>query len=170
MINDKSLENENKIEKFYVDLKNDAESGGYNLNPDQEFTKSLIRGLLVNQERYGYQSCPCRLAMGQKEDDLDIICPCDYRDPDLDEYGACYCALYVDRETLEGKKKIRSIPERRNIERDGIEGEVLKKDFNIKLPVWRCKVCGYLCARENPPEICPICKAKKERFEIFLNL
>ncbi len=170
MINDKSLENENKIEKFYVDLKNDAESGGYNLNPDQEFTKSLIRGLLVNQERYGYQACPCRLATGQKEDDLDIICPCDYRDPDLDKHGVCYCALYVDQQTLEGKKKIRSIPERRNIERDGIEGVVLKKDFNIKLPVWRCKVCGYLCARENPPEICPICKAKKERFEIFLNL
>jgi rubrerythrin len=39
---------------------------------------------------------------------------------------------------------------------------------NLPLPVWRCKVCGYLCARENPPEVCPICKAKKERFERFL--
>jgi rubrerythrin len=26
---------------------------------------------------------------------------------------------------------------------------------------------GYLCARENPPEICPICKVKKDRFEKF---
>ncbi|TSA54952.1 MAG: ferredoxin:glutaredoxin reductase, partial [Dehalococcoidia bacterium] len=25
-----------------------------------------------------------------------------------------------------------------------------------------------LCARDGPPEICPICKAKKERFERFL--
>jgi rubredoxin len=39
---------------------------------------------------------------------------------------------------------------------------------NLPLPVWRCKVCGYLCARDGPPEICPICKAKKERFERFL--
>jgi rubrerythrin len=39
---------------------------------------------------------------------------------------------------------------------------------NLPLPVWRCKVCGYLCAREGPPEVCPICKAKKERFERFL--
>jgi len=38
----------------------------------------------------------------------------------------------------------------------------------LPLPVWRCKVCGYLCAREGPPEICPICKAKKERFERFM--
>ena len=39
---------------------------------------------------------------------------------------------------------------------------------SIKIPVWRCKVCGYLCAREQPPEVCPICKVKKDRFERFL--
>jgi len=36
------------------------------------------------------------------------------------------------------------------------------------LPVWRCTVCGYLCARNAPPEVCPICKAGKERFERFI--
>jgi ferredoxin-thioredoxin reductase catalytic chain len=39
---------------------------------------------------------------------------------------------------------------------------------SLPLPVWRCKVCGYLCARDSPPEVCPICKAKKERFEKFM--
>jgi rubrerythrin len=39
---------------------------------------------------------------------------------------------------------------------------------NLPYPVYRCKVCGYLCARDEPPEICPICKAKKERFERFM--
>jgi ferredoxin-thioredoxin reductase catalytic chain len=29
-------------------------------------------------------------------------------------------------------------------------------------------VCGYLCARNEPPEICPVCKAKKDRFERFI--
>jgi len=33
--------------------------------------------------------------------------------------------------------------------------------------VWRCRVCGYLCARNQPPQRCPICKATKERFEQF---
>ncbi|HEY5532543.1 MAG TPA: hypothetical protein VIK22_11180 [Candidatus Anoxymicrobiaceae bacterium] len=33
--------------------------------------------------------------------------------------------------------------------------------------VWRCKVCGYLCARIGPPEVCPICKVPRERFEPF---
>lgn len=35
------------------------------------------------------------------------------------------------------------------------------------LPMWRCTVCGYLCAREGPPEVCPICKVTKDRFERF---
>jgi len=38
----------------------------------------------------------------------------------------------------------------------------------LPFPIWRCVVCGYLCAREGPPEICPICKAKKDRFERFI--
>jgi ferredoxin-thioredoxin reductase catalytic chain len=29
-------------------------------------------------------------------------------------------------------------------------------------------VCGYLCAREEPPGTCPICKAEKDRFERFM--
>ena len=54
------------------------------MNPDVEFTKELVKGILVNEKRYGYWNCPCRLASGNKEEDLDIICPCDYRDPGCD--------------------------------------------------------------------------------------
>ena len=48
------MENRDKkeIEEFYTKLKTDAESGGYNLNPDVGFARDLVRGLLVNQERY----------------------------------------------------------------------------------------------------------------------
>jgi ferredoxin-thioredoxin reductase catalytic subunit len=160
-----------EVDILFKKLNEDAESGGYHLNPDTELTKKLVKGLLTNKNRYGYQSCPCRLASGDKEKDMDIICPCDYRDPDLDEYGTCYCSLYVDREILEGKKKVRSIPERRykKKERDVIEKAKKPEEKVSKsgYPVWRCRVCGYLCARENPPAVCPICKAKRERFERF---
>jgi len=160
-----------EISKFYEKLNREAESGGYHLNPDVGFTKELAKGLLTNENRYGYRACPCRLASGKKEDDLDIICPCDYRDADLGEYGTCYCGLYVSQTVKNGERQISSIPERRPpIE----EREKLKlKRFeggisSLPLPVWRCKVCGYLCAREGPPETCPICKAKKDRFERFI--
>jgi ferredoxin-thioredoxin reductase catalytic subunit len=79
-----------EINHLYEQLKKEAESGGYHLNPDVEFTKELVKGLLTNEKRYGYRACPCRLASGNKNDDLDIICPCDYRDPDLTDFNTCY--------------------------------------------------------------------------------
>lgn len=30
---------------------------------------------------------------------------------------------------------------------------------------WICKVCGYVHEGPEPPEICPVCKVGKERFE-----
>ena len=36
-----------------------------------------------------------------------------------------------------------------------------------KSAVWRCRVCGYLAARESAPRVCPICKAGQDRFEPF---
>jgi ferredoxin-thioredoxin reductase catalytic subunit len=162
---------QDEIDRLYIKLSKEAEAGGYHLNPDVAFAKDLIKGLLVNEKRYGYWNCPCRLTSGNKQDDLDIICPCDYRDPDLDDYGCCYCALYATGAVLRGEKQIGSIPERRPLPEKRPPAKpatVSGKLSSLPLPVWRCKVCGYLCAREQPPEICPICKAKRERFEKFI--
>ena len=159
------------VERLHDELREEAESGGYHLSADEAMTRELVKGLLVNEQRYGYHACPCRLASGETEEDLDIVCPCDYRDPDIAEYGACYCSLYVSREVLDGRKKVGSIPERRppREERMKKEKQPQKKDISsLPLLVWRCRVCGYLCARNGPPEVCPICKAKKERFERFM--
>ena len=160
-----------EIGRLYEKLNREAESAGYHLNPDTAMTRELLYGLLVNQKRYGYPSCPCRLASGAREEDLDIVCPCDYRDPDLADFNACYCSLYVSQGVAEGKEKVGSIPERRpsrekrKAAKTGAQKVTLS---SLPLPVWRCKVCGYLCARDGPPEVCPICKAKKDRFERFI--
>ncbi len=161
---------EAELQALYEKLIKESKASGYYLNPDTEFVKDLIRGLLINEKRYGYQSCPCRIASGIKEEDLDIICPCDYRDADLNDFGACYCALYVTREVVEGKRKVSSIPERRlPLEmRKNKRAQSAKEGFALSLPVWRCKACGYLCAREKPPDICPICKVSSDRFERFI--
>jgi ferredoxin-thioredoxin reductase catalytic subunit len=160
-----------KIDLRYERLTREAAAAGYHLNPDTEFTKALIAGLIVNEKRYGYASCPCRLSAKNKDKDLDIICPCDYRDPDLAQFGACYCALYISEAIMKGTKKLSSIPERRLLPEQRVEKKPPSSQARVdKLayPVWRCKVCGYLCARELPPDTCPICKAKKERFEQFI--
>jgi len=54
------------IDALYGKLKRDAERRGYRLNPDEAFVKALIEGLLANGARYGYESCPCRLAAGKR--------------------------------------------------------------------------------------------------------
>ena len=61
------------VETTYKILQKDATEGGYHLNPDAEFTKNLVARLMKNEKRYGYRACPCRLASGKKEQDLDII-------------------------------------------------------------------------------------------------
>jgi ferredoxin-thioredoxin reductase catalytic chain len=168
-MNGKTAVSEEEVDKLYEQLNKDARAGGYFLNPDIEFTKALVRGLLTNEKRYGYQNCPCRLASAVKEKDIDIICPCDYRDADVLEYGACFCGLYVAEAVARGQKEAKSIPERRPPPEQRKPLKTSSTNLsNLSLPVWRCKVCGYLCARDEPPEICPICKAKKERFERFL--
>ncbi len=79
-----------EVARWHQRLSQEAEAGGYHLNPDADLTRALVKGLLVNEKRYGYQACPCRLASGRREEDLDIICPCDYRDADVVEFDACY--------------------------------------------------------------------------------
>ncbi len=89
-MNDHITVDEEEVDKLYEVLKTDAEAHGYHLNPDEGFTRELVKGLLANEKRHGFQACPCRLAAGIKNEDLDIICPCDYRDADLTDYGNCY--------------------------------------------------------------------------------
>jgi ferredoxin-thioredoxin reductase catalytic subunit len=75
-----------QTEAAYQKMQKEAADGGYHFNPDVEFTKDMVKGILTNQKRYG----PCRLASGNLEEDQDMVCPCDYRDADVTEFGSCY--------------------------------------------------------------------------------
>lgn len=101
------------VDKAHERLRRLCEKKGWFLNPDERFTRKLIRGLLDNQERYGYWACPCRLPAGVRAKDRDIICPCVYREPDVAEFGACYCALYVSEAVASGEREAETVPERR---------------------------------------------------------
>lgn len=168
------------LDKVRIRVEQDARSRGIHLTPDQNLLNDLFDGLKENEDRYGYPSCPCRIASGNFELDRDIICPCDYRDPDVEEYGTCYCSLYVNKDVFEGKKNAEPIPERRPIDQlmkslEYEETEQLAESTTKTKPVTRklhyCRQCGYVVFRENPPYVCPICKAKREMFaEISPNI
>ena len=102
------------VDNLFDTLRTIQEPKGYCFNKDREKTFQLLRALLTNKDRYGYMSCPCRLAAGEREKDKDIICPCVYREPDVQEFGSCYCNLYVSKEWNDGSIERYLVPERRS--------------------------------------------------------
>jgi len=99
--------------QLYDALKKVQEPKGYFFSNDHERVMELLDALLVNKKRYGHMVCPCRLASGDREADRDIICPCVYREPDVAEFGSCYCNLYVSRKWNDGTIPHDYVPERR---------------------------------------------------------
>jgi len=184
------------IEQISQRAEADAKTYGYYLTPNPELLQAFFEGLKTNENRYGYPLCPCRLASGKFEYDRDIICPCDYRDIDIAQYGACYCRLYVNKTVYENKN-LPDVPERRPIEKQNrayepktstagasisenqattektiptqaksaVSQPASTESGEVKKKLWYCKQCGYVTYREDPPYICPICKAKHEMFE-----
>lgn len=105
------------VEKLYEALRKVQEPKGYYFNKDKDKVFELLEALLVNRNRYGYMACPCRLAANNREKDRDIICPCIYREPDVEEYGSCYCNLYVSEAWNKDEIPHEYVPERRPLEK-----------------------------------------------------
>ena len=105
--------------QLFESLRKLQEPKGYFFSNDREHVFGLLDALLVNKDRYGYMACPCRLASGDREADKDIICPCVYRAPDVEEFGSCYCNLYVSKEWNAGTIEHAYVPERRPPEKMG---------------------------------------------------
>ena len=103
-----------KVAELKTALARVQEPKGYYFSHDVEMVDSVLEQLLTNKERYGYMACPCRLANGDKEKDRDILCPCVYREPDVAEFGACFCGLYVSAEFNAQKCETPVVPDRRS--------------------------------------------------------
>ena len=95
-----------------------AKKNNWILNIDEATFSDLIDGLVDNKKSYGYQSCPCRLASGKRDLDRDLICPCDYSTLDIEEYGVCYCNLYLKPDFYQKNVDFVVVPERRPLEKE----------------------------------------------------
>lgn len=91
-------------------VKRVANHRGWVVNSDETFVSPIVSGLVTQVERHGKPYCPCRDAVGG-ETDRDIVCPCIYAQADIQEYGQCYCALFLS--PGQDAKTVTSIPERR---------------------------------------------------------
>jgi len=71
----------------------------FTLNPEPKLLEALADGVLKNKEKFGYGFCPCRLRDGTKEQDIALLCPCNFKtQPNWNEKGRCWCGLFVKRE------------------------------------------------------------------------
>lgn len=97
-------------------IQNVARKRGWVANPDDSFRSILAEGLATNVNRYGYYLCPCRDGDGEKAADRDIVCPCIYAEPDIQEHGQCFCGLFLSEERSRSSEPLTQIPERRPME------------------------------------------------------
>ena len=95
-------------------LKAVEEKQGLILNPDRELVEEIASGLMTNYNEMGYYCCPCRESWHDRKRDRDIFCPCTYCKPDVEEFGQCYCGLFVSEDVAAKGGEVNSIPDRRD--------------------------------------------------------
>ncbi len=81
------------IEKF-------AEGNEFQINPDQEKVETLLGGIFNCEKNHGMKFCPCRLTTKNFEEDLKLVCPCNFRIHETykDKVdGECWCGLFRRR-------------------------------------------------------------------------
>ena len=94
MVREKFMKEKN-IEKIIKECKKYAKENGFSLNSDQEAVERLVKGLLVNERKYGARYCPCRRVTGNLEEDRPKICPCFWHRQEIEKDGRCLCGLFV---------------------------------------------------------------------------
>jgi len=77
-----------------------AEKNEFEVNPDEAKVETLLEGLAENERNHGFKYCPCRLRTKDFNEDLKLVCPCNfiihetYKDK-VD--GECWCGLFIRR-------------------------------------------------------------------------
>ncbi len=94
------LKTEMDKETFTKAIETFAENNDFQVNPDKEKVGMLLEGMFNNEKNHGLKYCPCRLITKERDEDLKLICPCNflihetYKDK---ENGECWCGLFVRR-------------------------------------------------------------------------
>ena len=87
-----------KKEELIESWENFTEKNDFKLNPDEWHVKKVAEGVLDNEKRFGLKLCPCRLRDKTRENDLELICPCNFKIQDTwKKSGMCWCGLFVKK-------------------------------------------------------------------------
>ncbi len=72
-----------------------AKEKGFEINPNEEKAKEIVKKLNENKDKYGYCFCPSKEISGTYEQDKGAICPCENHEEELYTQGHCTCELFV---------------------------------------------------------------------------
>ncbi len=79
------------VEKF-------TENNEFQVNPDRKKVSLLLEGIFNNEKNHGLKYCPCRLITKDFEEDLKLVCPCNFLIHNtFKEKGECWCGLFKRR-------------------------------------------------------------------------
>jgi len=87
-------------EDFLRAIEKLAEGQEFMVNPDRSRIETLFEGVFNNERNHGLKYCPCRLIGKEFEEDLKIVCPCNflihetYKGVDK---GECWCGMFIKR-------------------------------------------------------------------------
>jgi ferredoxin-thioredoxin reductase catalytic chain len=85
---------------FTQAIKRFAEHAEFRINSDVEKVKMLLEGIFNNEQNHGLKYCPCRLICKDFEEDLKLVCPCNFLIHETykgKEDGECWCGLFIRR-------------------------------------------------------------------------
>jgi ferredoxin-thioredoxin reductase catalytic chain len=72
----------------------------FEVNPDGDKVDLLLTGIFENEKNHGFKFCPCRLRTKDWEEDLKLVCPCNFIIHETYKGikdGECWCGLFVRR-------------------------------------------------------------------------
>ncbi len=87
-------------EEFRAAIEAFAGPNEFMVNPDAERVSLLLEGMDANERNHGLRYCPCRLRSKDFEEDLKIVCPCNFLIHETykgQEKGECWCGLFIKR-------------------------------------------------------------------------
>lgn len=86
-----------RLEEFLGILRDWCRHNDFSLNPDVEHVTFTIEGILRNERQRGLKYCPCRVPSGDFLTDIELLCPCNFKQQETwEEQGRCWCGLFVD--------------------------------------------------------------------------
>ena len=67
---------------------------GYAINPNWMMATNLKSNLCEMEATFGKRYCPCFEPSGDAVLDKKMMCPCEFVEDEIAEYGTCHCALF----------------------------------------------------------------------------